>query len=518
MRENDPDAHAPEGAQADVVGFLASGAAFGGERPEQIDTHAARIFLAGERAWKLKRAVRYPYLDFSTPENRHAALATELELNRRTAPDLYLRLWPVTRDAAGALHLGGNGGGDVVDTVLEMRRFPQSALLSDMAQRGHLDEALMTRLAEILVAFHRAAESCPVGGDAAVRLRRIVEGNLQSMRRFPNILPAAESEALCRDQTERLAAFASLLVARAQAGRVRHGHGDLHLANIALINGEPTPFDCLEFDPEMARIDVLYDLAFLLMDLWHRGLRMEASLVLNRYLDLSAEDEDGVALLPLLMSIRASIRAHVSAAQSATAGDGKALEAVAYLELAGALMERRAVALLAIGGLSGTGKSTLARRLAADVGAAPGARIVRTDVIRKRLAGVAPETRLPPESYTRQSSAQVYAASLDLARDALRDGVSVVIDAVFADSDERRAVQALAAEMSATFVGLWLEASVSARIHRVEARTGDASDADTEIARRQAAPPTDSLGGWHRLLTDGGADRVATEAQALLSK
>ena len=191
-----------------------------------------------------------------------------------------------------------------------------------------------------------------------------------------------------------------MLDRRGAAGKVRRCHGDLHLRNVCLFEGKPTLFDCLEFSDELASVDVLYDLAFLLMDLEHRGLADFANLVLNRYLDLTGED-DGLAALPLFLSLRAAIRAHVTAAAMERAAQSAAEPAMAaearrYLELAAQFLRPRSCRLIAIGGLSGTGKSTLAAALAPCLGA----RVLRSDVIRKRLFGVAPETQLPASAYT----------------------------------------------------------------------------------------------------------------------
>lgn len=499
--------------QAAVLAFLASGHAFGGGPPTRIDTHAAHIFLAGEQAWKLKRAVKYPYLDFSTPDLRHAALQSELELNRRTAPDLYRGVWPVTRDCKGAFHVAG--AGETVDWLLEMQRFPQSALLSQMADGGGLDDALLIRLAERLVAFHAIAAPCAAdrGSD---RLREVIRGNRDSLSLYPAICVPGQVSALIDNQLRRIEANAPLLDRRGKAGRIRHCHGDLHLANIAMIEDEPTLFDCLEFDSELAQIDVLYDLSFLLMDLWQHGLHRAANLVFNRYFDLSPADEEAVGLMPLLMSIRATIRAHVLAAAAAgKAEDDAARAAKAYLALAGRLLEPVEPLLLAVGGLSGTGKSSLARGIAAEIGAPPGARLIRTDVVRKRIAGLAPEVALPRASYTPAASRKTYAAAFGLAARTITQGASVVIDAVFGDQKERAAIQRVATA-KARVLGLWLTASRARRLERVAGRGKDASDADQRVAAAQIEPASTALSGWRRVSADGSQAETLAVARAAL--
>ena len=253
----------------------------------------------------------------------------------------------------------------------------------------------------------------------------------------PRAVPASVAdrvESIRKKWQERVAVLAELLDRRRAAGKVRHCHGDLHLRNICLLDGKPTLFDCLEFDEALASIDVLYDLAFLLMDLEHRGLGHFANRVFNRYLDRSEED-DGLAAMPFFLSLRAAIRAHVTAtalehAAHAAAGAKMACDARRYLGLAERFLQPQPCRLVAIGGLSGTGKSTLAAGLAPELGLRPGARVLRSDVTRKLLLGVDPEERLPATAYTRETSARVYDALRRKAAMGLAAGYTVIIDAV----------------------------------------------------------------------------------------
>lgn len=474
---------------------------------ERIDTHAGTILLHGKTAWKLKRPVRFDYLDFSTADRRRAALERELRLNRRSAPTLYHGLRAVCRNEHGTLELDGSG--TVVEWLLEMERFPDRALLAHVADEGVLDDRLLTRLADTVHAFHEHAQIVP-GGHGAERLARVIEGNAASIAHYPDVLDVASSGALMGQQRDLVRRFASLLDARAKAGRIRVAHGDLHLANIVLIDGEPVPFDCLEFDEALASIDVLYDLAFLLFDLWRRNLHREANMVFNRYLDLSPADETGAALIPLFVSVRATIRAHVAAATA-----GQAREAQRLLALADAVLAVSSPVLVAIGGFSGTGKSSLARALG-DLGGVPGARILRSDVLRKRLAGVPPETRLPPESYTPEASTAVYDVLGKAAASALAEGRSVIADAVFAKEDERSAIAAVAEEAGVGIHGIWLEAPQDVRLNRVDERIADASDADRFVAAAQTDHAPGDLGGWVVLDAARPLAEIAADARALL--
>ena len=506
----------PVDPQAEVVAFLSSGRAFADhEPPVRIDTHAASVFLSGERAWKLKRAVRFDYLDFSTPERRHAALDTELLLNRRTAPGLYRAVHPVTRGPDGQLAIDSEG--TAVDWLLEMQRFPDGALLVEMASRSKLDPAMLLRLADRISDFHAAADVAATASGAA-RIQSVIDGNSVGLAAFPAVFDPAKVKSLQACLTETVTGFAVLLDKRGRSGRIRHGHGDLHLANIAIMDGEPTLFDCLEFSVELATVDVLYDLAFLLMDLWRRGLRTEANIVFNRYLDRSPADEDAIAVLPLFLAVRATIRAHVIAAQSARAGSAASLvdQSLAYFDLAIDLLEDVTPRLIAIGGLSGTGKSTLARALGGHFGRPPGARVLRSDVLRKQSTGAALETPLPATSYSPASSAAVYAELGRLAAAALTGGHAVVADAVFSKRDERDAIAAVAAHASVAFAGVWLEAPGDVLLDRIASRGPDASDADADVAGFQARIEIGSLGDWRSVSTRGAPDAVTTAALAVL--
>lgn len=498
---------------AETIAFLEGGALGGAVR--RIDTHAAHVFLAGDRAWKLKRPVDLGYLDFSSPARRKAALEAELVLNRRTAPALYLGLHAVTRAGDGALAIDGTG--EPVDWLLEMRRFPDDALLDRIAREGRLEDAVMLRLAERLHDFHVEA-AIERGEDGAARLARVIEGNADSLAACGDAIDRDAARALVERQRAQLRRHAALLDARAAQGRVRHCHGDLHLANIALIKGEPVPFDCLEFDAGLATTDVLYDLAFLLMDLWHHGLTGPANRLFNRYLDLSGVDEAGVAAMPLFLSVRATIRAHVAGARAMEGGgDAARAEAAVYLALAARLLDPVAPALVAVGGRSGTGKSTLAAALGGEIGRAPGARILRSDVLRKRLAGLAPEARLPAAAYTVESSAAVYAALSDEAAALLAEGGAVIADAAFLKREERDAVAAVAKAAGAGFLGLWLQAGIDTRIARVKGRRDDASDADARVVRLQARQPVGPLAPWRRIDASGGTEATMAEARRLLA-
>jgi len=499
--------------QQEVLAFLSRGAGV-----ERIDTHVSAIFLIGDRAYKVKRAVALSYLDYSTLALRHRFCRAELELGRRMAPKLYLGLRAITRERDGDLAL--DGAGEPIEWAVEMRRFDQETLFDRLAEKGALTPLLMRRLADEIAAFHAEAEAFTrEGGSSTVRF--VIDDSHTNLRLGVDILPEAGIETLLHRSHEALARLAPLLDRRRAEGKLRHCHGDLHLRNICLLDGEPTLFDGIEFSETLARIDVLYDLAFLLMDLEHRKLGGLGNLVFNRYLDRTG-DVGGLAALPLFMSMRAAIRAHVNVAArarqaSAESAARTAEEARSYLSLALKLLRPRPRVLVAVGGLSGTGKSTLAQELAAGLGPAPGARIVRTDVLRKRMMGAAPETRLPPEAYARDVSERVYAAFRAEVAAALDGGHAAIADATFVDPPERAAIEAIATRAGVPFLGFWLEAPPEVLTARIGARRDDASDADIAVLRRQLGYDLGAI-GWRRIDVSGGAAGALARLRAVIAE
>ena len=280
-----------------------------------------------------------------------------------------------------------------------------------------------------------------------------------------------------------------LLEVRGRRGHVRRCHGDLHLANIVLIDRKPVLFDAIEFDARYAFVDVLYDLAFAAMDFLRYGRQAAANALLNRYLALTSEHHlDALSALALFMSLRAAIRAQVLLARLDRAGSDRTAvltSAQTYFELARRLIHPPAPTLLAIGGLSGTGKSVLARALAPDIMPQPGAVVLRSDVLRKQLFQVDETERLPETAYRPEITARVYANLMQRAGRVLSQGHSVIVDAVFADRSERTAIDDAARKLNVRFVGLFLAAELSTRRSRVGRRQRDASDATPEIAGRQ---------------------------------
>ncbi len=446
-----------------------------------VETHAAWVVLAGDCAFKLKKPVQTSYLDFREAQVRRRMLAREAALAADMSPWLGASLHAITLEPAGAAF---DGSGPILDWVLKMRRFPAAALLSS-PHAAPLDAELALRLAEAVWRVHARA---PVieGADGGETVARILALNQAEQRRLGTARLSAEAvDQLAAESAAALDRARPVLQSRSSAGWVRRCHGDLHLGNIFVIEGEPQLFDALEFDESLAEIDVLYDAAFLTMDLEARGHAALSRVFLERYLDLhqaaaGALALDGLQAFPLFCSMRAAIRAEAAAAR------GEDLAAQSYLDLAARYLRPRRPGLFAIGGFSGAGKSSLARRYAEWLAPSPGALVIRSDRVRKRLAGVSPCSRLPQASYDSQSAGRAYAACLDDATRAIAGGYSVILDAAFLRSEERAAAEETAKRLGAPFVGLWLDAPLEVRLKRIEGRRSDVSDADCAVARAQA--------------------------------
>lgn len=459
---------------------------FAARSERAIETACARVFLAGDTAFKVKRPLDLGYADFSTLERRKWALDRELAFNAIAAPDIYRRVRAVTR-TAGGFEL--DGPGEVADYALEMRRFADEAVLA--RRIGAIDGAMAERLGRAVAGLHAQAPLRPQGGVHSMAFT--VGSNAQLLRDLAPRLGEARVRRLLDLTEAEVERQRPLLAARTAAGYARRCHGDLHLGNILVEDGRIVPFDCIEFNDLISDIDVQYDLAFLLMDLRFRGRADAACRVLSAWLDEAARTFpeglwEGLAALPLMLAVRAGVRAHVEA----WSGDDAA--AVAYVDAAIAHLSPPPARLIAVGGLSGSGKSTVARRLAPDADAI----ILRSDEIRKRLAGAASTATLPPAAYAPDVDACVYGAMASEALAMLRAGQSVVLDATFISPVRRAEAEAVAAEAGVPFEGLWLQAPAEVLRARVAARSGDASDATVATLEAQLARDPGPL-TWKRL-------------------
>lgn len=469
---------------------------------EVIETHAAVIGLAGDYAYKLKKPVSFSFLDFSTRDARRAALEHELALNQRTAPAIYLDVLPIGEDGRF------NGDGETVEWALRMARFDNRQRLDRLLDRGLIDPVHIDELARAIARFQRDLPPFPESGGAAA-IGEVINGNAIDLQRsVPTIFSAESARELneaTRSAFERLAPTLDL---RRDTGWVRHCHGDLHSENVVVIDSLPVLFDCIEFNDEFAKIDLLYDIAFIVMDLDERGHREHAWRLLQTYLDWLPQDA-GLGLLPLFLALRATIRAKL------TAFVGESERANAYLTFASKSLEPTTPQLIAIGGLSGSGKTTSARAIAPSIGAAPGAFHLQSDVQRKALFGVEPNQKLGDEAYTGEVSARVFDHLCERASYLLKVGRSVIVDRVFDKPEQRCRIEHTAREAGVPFSGLWLETDVGRRVERVAQRRGDASDATEAVATTQENYDLGSV-TWHRLDASRGIDETSTEIRSYL--
>ncbi|HUF88311.1 MAG TPA: AAA family ATPase [Thermohalobaculum sp.] len=500
-----------------MAGFLADPATHGGAETRRIDTHTAAVILAGERVWKLRRPVDYGWLDYATRARRRLSAAREIAWNKGSAPGLYIGLGGLVADGTGwRLVEPGEVVPDEAEPLVVMHRFRQEDLFDRMAAEGRLSPAIIRLTGRVIADMHKAA---PVR-DGAGHLPAFARTETEELGSLADLLGAGKVGAFSATLRALAASHAELAARRG----ARRCHGDLHLRNIVLWRERPAPFDCIEFNDAFTDIDPLYDLAFLLMDLDHRGDAALGTEVFNAWAERMASEPGaevetaygGLALLPFFKACRAGIRAKVGAlAARGAEGDetGEALaEPRAYLDLALRYLEQtRRPRLLAVGGLSGSGKTTLARALAARLGAV----VLRSDAIRKGQWGIDVTRRLPAAAYAPEASVKVYDAMLARARLAIEGGACVILDAAHLRPAEREQAGALAVELGVPFLGLWLEAPVAAMKARVAARPPGASDATASVVEQQTGYDIGPI-RWHRREAGGSVEQLIGAALAEL--
>lgn len=509
-------------SQSDIIKVLSNPKTYGKniDRVDICQSHISILFLVGNRVYKLKRAVLYPEADFSTPEKRRFSCVREMKRSTIYAPGLVINVKPIRRLENGKIVIGGKNGAEI-DTVLEMHRIPRENLLNNLLPSPFFGRFETMDLAESLAKLHNRAKIFKTKWGADVVKKVILENESILSCFCPDLFKKEAINTLTRKSLSTLAQTASLIRYRQKTGHVRKCHGDLLLSNIAYHKNNFLFFSPIEYNETQSCIDTLYDLADVLMDLEIKGLRPLTNILFNHYMAYT-NDIDGFPLLPLYQSVRAASRAAVCAKRSTLlkGNEKKSVikEARRYFDLATRFISDFRPILIACGGLSGSGKSRVARDLGGMLSPAPGAVILRDDVVKKQIVGLAPHQTLDEQYNTPAFDEVVYDVLRQEARTALGTGSCVIVDALFHNPTERQAIEDLARELQLPFIGFWMDAPLSVRTNRVEKRLRNPSDVRSyEELQKQLTIETGPI-SWHKIMTDAPREKTTKQALRILKK
>jgi aminoglycoside phosphotransferase family enzyme/predicted kinase len=480
--ERDPPLRIEELLQADAFAHPVAG-------PRLVETHISWVVLTGSLAYKIKKPVKLGFIDTSTLELRRHYCNEEVRLNRRLAPDLYLDVVPITRERD---RVRVSGQGNVIEYAVRMKQFPTEHQLDALLDRREVSLQEIEQLGELLARFHQHAPSLPPSPDFALtqRMYQSVLDNLEQLSEHARQRLAADQLQRFSDWTRSaMRANQTAFERRESNGRIRDGHGDLHGANIVRIDGRLVPFDCIDFDPRLRQIDVMNDLAFLIMDLQSRDRQDLSTALLNRYLEITG-DYEGVRLVPFYAIYRALVRAKVDAIaiqQSPAEAQRLTERFQRRIDTALRLMQQPSPTLLLMHGPSGSGKSWLSEQLVPLV---PALRI-RSDLERRRLLGNArpdEETGFGTGRYAAETRRRIYAHMIECAEHCLRAGFDVIVDAAFLDAADRETFERLADRTGAACAFISCHADEATLLERVSARAArgrDVSEADRDVVTAQ---------------------------------
>lgn len=452
-----------------------------------LQTHISYVFLTGEFAYKVKKTTQFGFLDFTSLEKRAYFCQTELHLNRRLSPNLYLAVLPIYQ-SQGSYHLSPNPQAEIVDYALKMRQFPQAGLFSHLFKAEKLTSEHLIKLGKIVAAFHASAATNPeiqANGTYAA-ICSTDEDNYNISKSFINQSQSADQFRKTQTFTQQFWQTHQTWLTQRQSHKIRECHGDLHLNNVCLFQDHIQIFDCIEFCPEFRNIDVIYDVAFMVMDLDFHGRSDLANIFLNTYLETTG-DYEGAILLPAYLSMRATIRGNVN---SLTASDpaisppeqaGHWHQAKNYFHLAYQYTQRPQGQIVMMSGLSGSGKSTVAHRLATQCNAIH----IRSDAVRKQIAGI-PLHQMGPEAiYTPAMTQKTYQRLTDLGLLLAQEGWTVILDAKFDQRIWRTSVIEEAEIKQITGHILYCTASLDVLETRLHHRAEDISDATANLLQNQ---------------------------------
>ncbi len=463
-----------------------------------IETHISWVILAGSSAYKIKKSLNLGFLDFSTLEKRHFYCKEELRLNRRLAPDFYLSVMAITGTAE---HPQWAGEGEAIEYAVKMRAFPQESQLDRALALGVLQPGQLDILARHIANFHgqiEVADPTSTFGDPEIIFQPIAENFKQIRQHVKNAEALRLLTDLERWSEKTFQGLQSIFVQRKAAGFVRECHGDMHLQNIAWVDDRPLVFDCIEFNPNLRWIDVMSEIAFLVMDLQDRNQPQLAQRFLNAYLQHTG-DYAGMRVLRFYQVYRALVRAKIDAIRADQAGISREEQAEAekdffdYLKLAGQYVQMEHPQLIITRGLSASGKSTVSQSLLEQLGAVR----IRSDVERKRMAGLKPEdsgrAAVGQGLYGQDMTEKTYRKLEELASQIIDAGYSVIVDAVFLQYRERERFSKLAESKHIPFIILECTAAPEILRQRIKERKNDVSDADLKVLEMQNSQ-------WQQLL------------------
>ena len=464
---------------------------------ELVETHISWVILTGDFAYKIKKPVDFGFLDFSTLEKRQECCVQELRLNRRLAPEIYLDIVNITGSKKDP-HVSASGA--AFEYAIKMTQFPQAAQLDNMLAASKLSAEHMDAFAQMAADFHQSidvADRSVVYGDNDTVHQPVIENFIQIEEHIDTTTYRSALDNLRRWSQAEFKRLAKDFSQRKDNGFIRECHGDMHLRNMIWLNDKPMAFDCIEFNASLRWIDVISEVAFLVMDLQDRQQYRLANRFLNSYLEITG-DYAGLSVLPYYLVYRAMVRAKVNALrleQDNISSDesNEARQAFeSYLSLAATYTQQRKPMLIIMRGLSASGKSTVSQQLVDTMGAIR----IRSDVERKRMFGLEQKTDTRDEIdqgiYSSDASRQTYSQLLELARLILNSGYSAIIDAAFLKQEQRLPFQLLAKSLGVRYSILEITAPADILRQRIVARKHDVSDADLAVLEHQ-------LSNWQAL-------------------
>ena len=476
---------------------------------ELIETHISWVILTGDFAYKIKKPVDFGFLDFSTLDKRKAFCEQEVQLNRRLAPDIYLGVVAIIGTNEKPLISTSSNQEKAFEFAVKMKQFPQSAQFDNLLAAGDLSSEKIDALAPVVADFHQltavASEDMDYGNKDKV-INPVKENFDLISESLKTDTYQGQLAALKQWSFSEFSKLESVFEQRKKDGFIRECHGDMHLRNLAWIDDKPLAFDCIEFNPDLRWIDVISEIAFLIMDLQDRKQHHLANRFLNSYLEITG-DYAGLKVMPFYLCYRAMVRAKVDALRigqlvnNIDTIDDEFKQFESYLDLAFSYTKAPTPALMIMRGLSASGKSTVSQQLLEKSGSIR----VRSDVERKRLFGLTAKEKaksnIDKGIYSAQASEQTYAKLLELASEIISAGFSVIIDAAFLQFQQREPFQDLAKKLAVPFTILEVTAPIEVLRQRIIARKNDVSDADLSVLNNQ-------LKHWKPLNKDELSDAV----------